>query len=44
MGIPDIKDVSVDEAFERIVKEFDALGYQELRMVYNERVAELGLN
>ena len=38
------KDMTIDEAYDKIVKEYDALGYQELRRVYNERIAELGLN
>ncbi|MCL2057776.1 MAG: extracellular solute-binding protein, partial [Oscillospiraceae bacterium] len=37
------KDMSIDDAYDRIIKEFDALGYQELRQVYNDRIIELGL-
>jgi putative aldouronate transport system substrate-binding protein len=38
------KNVSVDQAYERIVAEFNALGYQQLREEYNARVKELGLD
>jgi hypothetical protein len=38
------KDISGDGAYDKVVKEFDALGYQELRALYNERVKELGLD
>ncbi len=36
------KNVTIDQAYDAIVKEWDALGYQELRKEYNERVKELG--
>jgi putative aldouronate transport system substrate-binding protein len=38
------RNVSVDQAYERIVAEFNALGYQQLREEYNARVKELGLD
>jgi len=37
------KKITVEDAYARIVKEFDVLGYQDLRKEYNERVIELGL-
>jgi len=37
------KNVSIDEAYEKIINEYNALGYQELRKVYNERIKEMGL-
>jgi putative aldouronate transport system substrate-binding protein len=38
------KNVTVDQAYTRILAEYDALGYQDLRREYNERVKELDLD
>lgn len=35
--------ISMQDAFDQIVREFDALGYQEVRRLVNERARELGL-
>ncbi|GHV02733.1 hypothetical protein FACS189485_04060 [Spirochaetia bacterium] len=37
------KNITVDQAYTKIMAEYNALGYQQLRKEYNDRVKELGL-
>jgi hypothetical protein len=37
------RNITVDQAYTKIMAEYNALGYQQLRKEYNDRVKELGL-